>query len=43
MKLEISIRASAPGIAAKVAVSKGMMVNRGQMIAEIIPPEKEQA
>jgi 3-methylcrotonyl-CoA carboxylase alpha subunit len=43
MKLEISIKASASGMAANVAVSKGMMVDRGQMIAEIIPPEKEQA
>ncbi len=43
MKLEISIKASASGMAANVAASKGMMVDRGQMIAEIIPPEKEQA
>ncbi len=43
MKLEISIKAAASGIATNIAVSNGMMVDRGQTIAEIIEPEKEQA
>ncbi len=43
MKLEISIKASASGIAVNIAVSKGMMVDRGQTIAEIIEPELEHA
>ena len=35
MKMEISIRAAASGIATGIAISKGMMVDRGQTIAEI--------
>ena len=41
MKLEISIKAAASGIATNITVSKGMMVDRGQIIAEIAPNESE--
>jgi len=41
MKLEISIKAAASGIATNIIVSKGMMVDRGQIIAEIAPNESE--
>jgi len=40
MKLEISIRATAAGIASNISVSKGDMVDRGQVIAEILPSEE---
>lgn len=40
MKLEISIRAAAAGTATRITVSKGDMVDRGQVIAEIQPPEE---
>jgi 3-methylcrotonyl-CoA carboxylase alpha subunit len=40
MKLEISIRAAAAGIASNISVSKGDMVDRGQVIAEILEPEE---
>ncbi len=40
MKLEISIRAAASGVASRIAVETGVMVDRGQVIAEIIPPEE---
>ncbi|MBB05063.1 MAG: biotin carboxylase [Pseudooceanicola sp.] len=40
MKLEISIRATAAGIASEISVSNGDMVDRGQVIAEILPPEE---
>jgi len=40
MKLEISIRAAAAGTASKISVSNGDMVNRGQVIAEILPSEE---
>ena len=38
MKMEISIRAAASGIATGITISKGMMVDRGQTIAEIVEP-----
>ncbi|MBC7131998.1 MAG: ATP-grasp domain-containing protein [Roseovarius sp.] len=40
MKLEISIRAAAAGTVGSVTVTKGDMVDRGQVIAEILPPEE---
>ncbi|MCW9044365.1 MAG: biotin/lipoyl-binding protein [Pseudopelagicola sp.] len=40
MKLEISIRATAAGIASNISVSNGDMVDRGQVIAEILPSEE---
>jgi 3-methylcrotonyl-CoA carboxylase alpha subunit len=40
MKLEISIRAAAAGIASNISVSNGGMVDRGQVIAEILPSEE---
>ncbi|MEP1238098.1 MAG: biotin carboxylase N-terminal domain-containing protein [Nitratireductor sp.] len=40
MKLEISIRAAAAGTANNITVSNGDMVDRGQVIAEILPPEE---
>ncbi|MEP9356737.1 biotin carboxylase N-terminal domain-containing protein [Xanthobacter sp. KR7-65] len=40
MKLEISIRATAAGIASNITVSNGDMVDRGQVIAEILPFEE---
>ena len=40
MKLEISIRATAGGIASNISISQGDMVDRGQVIAEILPPEE---
>ncbi|MBC7155709.1 MAG: biotin/lipoyl-binding protein, partial [Rhodobacteraceae bacterium] len=40
MKLEISIRATAAGIASNISISKGDMVDRGQVIAEILPSEE---
>ena len=40
MKLEISIRAAASGIASSISVSSGVMVDRGQVIAEILPCEE---
>ncbi|MBE7635751.1 biotin/lipoyl-binding protein [Sneathiella sp. P13V-1] len=40
MKLEISIRAAAAGIASNISVSNGDMVDRGQVIAEILPSEE---
>lgn len=40
MKLEISIRATAAGIASNISVSIGDMVDRGQVIAEILPSEE---
>jgi 3-methylcrotonyl-CoA carboxylase alpha subunit len=40
MKLEISIRAAAAGIATNITVSNGDMVDRGQVIAEILPFEE---
>ena len=43
MKLEISIKAAASGIVTNIGVSNGMMVDRGQTIAEIIEPEMEHA
>ena len=43
MKMEISIRAAASGIATNISVSKGMMVDRGQIIAEIAPTESEES
>lgn len=43
MKMEISIKAASAGIATNVSVSRGMMVDRGQTIAEIIPQESEPA
>lgn len=43
MKLEISIKAAASGIVTNIGVSNGMMVDRGQTIAEIIELEMEQA
>ncbi len=42
MKLEISIKAAASGIATNITVTKGMMVDRGQIIAEIAPNESEE-
>jgi 3-methylcrotonyl-CoA carboxylase alpha subunit len=41
MKMEISIRAAAAGIATNISVNKGMMVDRGQTLAEIAPHESE--
>jgi len=41
MKMEISIKAAAAGIATNISVTKGMMVDRGQTIAEIAPNEGE--
>ena len=41
MKMEISIKAAAAGIAINISVTKGMMVDRGQTIAEIAPIESE--
>ena len=43
MKLEISIKAAASGIASNISVTKGMMVDRGQAIAEIVSIEGEEA
>lgn len=43
MKMEISIKAAASGIATNISVSKGMMVDRGQIIAEIAPTESEES
>ena len=40
MKMEISIRAAAAGTASNISVSNGDMVERGQIIAEILPPEE---
>ena len=40
MKLEISIRAAAAGIASNISVSNGDMVDRGQVIAEILELEE---
>ena len=40
MKLEISIRTAAAGIASNISVSKGDMVDRGQVIAEILQYEE---
>ncbi len=40
MKLEISIRAATAGIASNISVSNGDMVDRGQVIAEILPSEE---
>lgn len=40
MKLEISIRATAAGIASNISVSNGDMVDRGQVITEILPSEE---
>jgi 3-methylcrotonyl-CoA carboxylase alpha subunit len=40
MKLEISIRAPAAGIVKNIVVTKGAMVDRGRVIAEILPPEE---
>ena len=40
MKLEISIRATSAGIASNISVSNGDMVDRGQVIAEILPSEE---
>ena len=40
MKLEISIRAAAAGIASNISISNGDMVDRGQVIAEILPSEE---
>ena len=40
MKLEISIRATAAGIASNISVSNGDMVDRGRVIAEILPSEE---
>jgi len=40
MKLEISIRATAAGTASNISVSNGDMVDRGQVIAEILPSEE---
>ncbi|MBV1902571.1 MAG: biotin/lipoyl-binding protein, partial [Marinosulfonomonas sp.] len=42
MKLEISIKATASGIATNISVSEGAMVDRGQTIAEIAPTESEE-
>ena len=39
--MEISIKAAAAGIAINISVTKGMMVDRGQTIAEIAPNESE--
>ena len=41
MKMEISIRAAAAGIASNISVSNGDMVDRGQVIAEILPSEEQ--
>ena len=41
MKMEISIKAAAAGIATNISVINGMMVDRGQTIAEIAPNESE--
>ncbi len=41
MKMEVSIKAAASGTATNITVSKGMMVDRGQIIAEIAPNESE--
>ncbi|WP_282127479.1 acetyl/propionyl/methylcrotonyl-CoA carboxylase subunit alpha [Roseobacter litoralis] len=41
MKLEISIRAAAAGITSNISVSKGDMVDRGQIITEILPSEEQ--
>ena len=43
MKMEISIKAAASGTATNITVSKGMMVDRGQIIAEIAPTESEES
>lgn len=43
MKMEISIRAATAGIAGKISVTEGAMVERGQEIAEINPQESEEA
>ncbi|EAQ23833.1 acetyl/propionyl/methylcrotonyl-CoA carboxylase subunit alpha [Roseovarius sp. 217] len=40
MKLEISIRSNAAGTASNISVSNGDMVDRGQVIAEILAPEE---
>ncbi len=40
MKLEISIRSTAAGTASNISVSNGDMVDRGQVIAEILAPEE---
>ena len=40
MKLEISIRSNAAGTASNISVSNGDMVDRGQVIAEILPSEE---
>ena len=40
MKLEISIRAAAAGIATNITASNGDMVERGQVLAEILPFEE---
>ncbi|OUS05442.1 biotin carboxylase [Rhodobacterales bacterium 52_120_T64] len=41
MKMEISIKAAASGIATNISIEKGMMVDRGQTLAEIAPNESE--
>jgi len=41
MKMEISIKAAAAGIATNISVTKGMMVDRGQTITEIAPNESK--
>lgn len=41
MKMEISIKATAAGIATNISIEKGMMVDRGQTLAEIAPNESE--
>ena len=42
MKHEISIKATASGIATNISVIQGAMVDRGQTIAEIAPNESEE-
>jgi len=41
MKMEISIKAATSGVASNISITKGMMVDRGQALAEIIPNESE--
>ncbi len=42
MKLELSIRSEADGIASGISIKTGQMMDRGQVIAEIIKEEGEQ-
>ena len=42
MKLELSIRSGADGIATGISISEGQMVDRGQVIAEITAEEGEE-